>query len=173
MKEAFPTFLDLSREQKGRLMTDMVFRLIMHYGFWFSEVRHQMGMETALAMMDKVVPKTTAIAMDRMSEILGFELINGLPGAVTDMDEHTLDELLRGLAKNWLVNDGVWFQAVEFDSGMNDAKRCNDSAWAQFSPYEAHAIKKFLQMGDAPGLEGLKKAAGLSDVFTDQPAIHC
>jgi hypothetical protein len=158
MKEAFPTFLDLSREQKGRLMTDMVFRLIMHYGFWFSEVRHQMGMETALAMMDKVVPKTTAIAMDRMSEILGFELKNGLPGAVTDMDEHTLDELLRGLAKNWLVMDGVWFQAVESVHGMNDAKRCNDSCWGKFSPYEAHAIKKLLNLKASPGLEGLKKA---------------
>ncbi|MFU8770509.1 MAG: DUF6125 family protein [Desulfotignum sp.] len=158
MKEPFPTFLDLSREQKGRLMTDMVFRLIMHYGFWFSEVRHQMGMETALAMMDKVVPKTTAIAMDRMAEILGFELKNGLPGAVTDMAEHTLDELLRGLAKNWLVMDGVWFQAVESVHGMNDAKRCNDSCWGKFSPYEAHAIKKLLNLGASPGLGGLKKA---------------
>ncbi|MCK5695802.1 MAG: cytosolic protein, partial [Desulfobacula sp.] len=54
--------------------------------------------------------------------------------------------------------DGVWFQAVEFDNGMNDAKRCNDSCWAQFSPYEAFAIKKFLKLDDQCGLEGLKKA---------------
>jgi hypothetical protein len=41
---------------------------------------------------------------------------------------------------------------------MNDAKRCNDSCWAQFSPYEAHAIKKFLKLEEQCGLEGLKKA---------------
>ncbi|MCP3901359.1 MAG: cytosolic protein, partial [Desulfobacteraceae bacterium] len=56
--------------------------------------------------------------------------------------------------------DGVWFQAVEFDRGMNDAKRCNDSCWAQFSPYEANSIKTFLNLGADSGLEGLKKALG-------------
>ncbi len=41
---------------------------------------------------------------------------------------------------------------------MNDAKRCNDSCWPQFSPYEAVAIKQFLQLEDGCGLEELKKA---------------
>jgi hypothetical protein len=62
------------------------------------------------------------------------------------------------VAVNWLANDGVWFQAVEFSSGMNDAKRCNDSCWAQFSPFEAWSIKKFLNLPEKPGLDGLKKA---------------
>ena len=57
-----------------------------------------------------------------------------------------------------LQNDGVWFQSVEFTSGMNDAKRCNDSCWAQFSPFEAWSIKRFLHLKDNPGLEGLKQA---------------
>ena len=35
-------------------------------------------------------------------------------------------KLMDAVAKNWLVNDGVWFQSVEFDNGMNDAKRCNE-----------------------------------------------
>jgi hypothetical protein len=158
MKDVAPGFPDLPRQDKNRLMTDMLFRMIMHYGFWFAEVRHQMGMDAALKIMDQVVPKAWAIAMSRMADILGFEIKDGLPGAVADMDDNTMDDLLRGLAKNWLVMDGVWFQAVESGHGMNDAKRCNDSCWGKFSPYEAHAIKQFLHLGDRPGLSGLKKA---------------
>ena len=43
---------------------------------------------------------------------------------------------------------------------MNEAKRCNDSCWAQFSPVEAHAIKEFLELPENSGLEGLKRALG-------------
>ena len=158
MNDVRSDFTDLPRQDKGRLMMDMVFRMIMHYGFWFAEVRHQVGMDAALDMMDAVMPRGTDITMKRMADILDFELKDGLPKAVTDMDDDRLNELLKGLAKNWLVMDGVWFQAVEKARGMNDAKRCNDSCWGMFSPYEAHAIKRFLKLEDRPGLEGLKKA---------------
>jgi hypothetical protein len=46
-------------------------------------------------------------------------------------------------AVNWLANDGVWFQTVEKQFGMDAAKRCNDTAWSRFSPYEAFRIKKY------------------------------
>jgi len=141
MKQISDDYLDLSSEDKGRLMMDMVFRMIMHYGFWFGEVRHQMGMEPA-------------------SKTLGFEMENGLPKAWLNLDDVTMNNVLQDLAKNWLVMDGVWFQAVESVHGMNDAKRCNDSCWSKFSPYEAHAITNFLGLGRAPGLAGLKKALG-------------
>ncbi|NLV50664.1 MAG: cytosolic protein, partial [Clostridiales bacterium] len=62
------------------------------------------------------------------------------------------------IAKNWLAQDGVWFQAVEFTHGMNDAKRCNDSTWVRFSPFEAWSIKRLLGLGDKPGLKGLERA---------------
>ncbi len=52
----------------------------------------------------------------------------------------------------------LWFQAVEFTKGMKDAKHCNDSCWAQFSPFEAWSIKRMLNLPENPGLEGLKKA---------------
>ena len=41
---------------------------------------------------------------------------------------------------------------------MNEAKRCNDSCWAWFSPFEAWSVKRFLGLGEAPGLEGLRAA---------------
>jgi len=99
MNDVQPDFTDLSRQNKGRLMMDMVFRMIMHYGFWFAAVRHQMGMDAALDMMDAVVPRGTDITMKRMADILDFELKDGLPEAGADMDEDRLNELLKGLAK--------------------------------------------------------------------------
>ena len=151
---------NMNKDEKARFIVDMFNRIVVHYAFWFTEVRHQMGMEKALEVLDKATQSSIRIQMKRLSEVLGFDIESGLPKALMDMEDTRMTGFMEAIAKNWLVNDGVWFQAVEFDSGMNDAKRCNDSAWAQFSPYEAHAIKKFLQLGDSPGLEGLKKALG-------------
>ena len=148
----------LDKTLKARLIVDMLTRIVVHYGFWFTEVRHQMGMGKALEVLEKATGKSVSIGLKRFADILGFQLEDGLPKALVDMDEDKIDALMGAVAKNWLVNDGVWFQAVEFDNGMNDAKRCNDSCWAQFSPYEAFAIKKFLKLDDQSGLEGLKKA---------------
>jgi len=150
--------LALDKDSKARLIVDMLTRTVVHYGFWFTEVRHQMGMEKALEVLEKATKKSISIGLKRFSEVLEFELDQGLPKALMDIDVQKMDELMMAVAKNWLVNDGVWFQAVEFDNGMNDAKRCNDSCWAQFSPYEAFAIKKFLKLDDQCGLEGLKTA---------------
>jgi hypothetical protein len=41
---------------------------------------------------------------------------------------------------------------------MTDAKSCNDSCWEKFSPLEAWSIKRFLNLPENPGLEGLKQA---------------
>ena len=158
MEDRQSPYFGLSKQEKGRLMMDMVMRMVMHYGFWFGEVRHQMGLAPALEIMDAVTPKAAGIAMHRMAETLGFEMQDGLPKAWSDMDEDVMNAFLQDLAKNWLVMDGVWFQAVESCHGMNDAKRCNDSYWGKFSPYEAHAIKNFLHLDKNPGLAGLKKA---------------
>jgi len=136
---------DLSREDTARLVMDMFHRIIIHYSLWFTEVRHQMGI---------------GIQMKRLSKVLGFQMKDGMPKFLTDMSKESLTELLDSTAVNWLANDGVWFQAVEFESGMNDAKRCNDSCWAHFSPFEAWSIKNFLDLPGNPGLEGLKQALG-------------
>jgi hypothetical protein len=148
----------LDKTLKAGLVIDMLTRMAVHYGLWFTEVRHQMGMDKALEVLEKATEKTVSIGLKRFSDVLDFGLENGLPKPLLEMEDHKMDALIDAVAKNWLVSDGVWFQAVEFDNGMNDAKRCNDSCWAQFSPYEAFAIKKFLKLKDQCGLEGLKKA---------------
>ncbi len=158
MTDKYGDHLSLTKEEKASFVVDMFTRIVVHYGLWFTEVRHQMGMEKALEVLDKATKNSVGIGMKRLSGELGFEMEKGLPKALLDLDENAMEGLMKAVAKNWLVNDGVWFQAVEFEHGMNDAKRCNDSCWAQFSPYEAHAVKKFLNLGETPGLDGLKKA---------------
>jgi hypothetical protein len=83
---------------------------------------------------------------------------DGIPLPMLEMSKEKLSDLMDCAAANWIANDGVWFQAVEFTNGMIDAKRCNDTCWAHFSPFEAWTIRRFLNLSDNPGLEGLKRA---------------
>ena len=154
------TIDNLDQEQTARLVMDIMHRTIIHYALWFTEIRHQMGMEKALEALSAASEKSLGIQFKRLSKILGFDMQNGIPEPLLNMEKKDLLALLDGVAINWLANDGVWFQAVEFTNGMNDAKRCNDSCWAHFSPFEAWSIKRFLNLGEQPGLEGLKKALG-------------
>ncbi|MCP4370720.1 MAG: cytosolic protein [Deltaproteobacteria bacterium] len=160
MSEKADRVENLSREDIARLVMDMFHRIIIHYALWFTEVRHQMGMEKALDTLKIASDRSIGIQMKRLSKVLGFQIKNGMPNFLADMSKESLTELLDSIAVNWLANDGVWFQAVEFESGMNDAKRCNDSCWAHFSPFEAWSIIKYLDLPKSPGLEGLKKALG-------------
>lgn len=149
---------DLSKEDLARYVMDMLHRTIVHYGFWFAEIRHQMGMEKALDMMAAAAPKSLSIQLKRLSRHFGFGLPDGIPEPLLNLSREQLLNLADDVAVNWLANDGVWFQAVEFTEGMIDAKRCNDSCWAHFSPFEAWSIKRFLGLPERPGLAGLKKA---------------
>lgn len=151
---------ELTNEELARYIINLFHRIVVHYSFWFTEVRHQIGMEKALNVMEEATSRGLKIQMNRLSKTLGFEMKEDLPAPLLDMPRDALINLLTSVSANWLVNDGVWFQAVEFAHGMGDAKRCNDSAWAQFSPFEAWTIKRFLNMPENPGLEGLKKALG-------------
>ncbi|MCP4021637.1 MAG: cytosolic protein [Desulfobacteraceae bacterium] len=148
---------NLNKDEKARFIVDMFTRIVVHYAFWFTEVRHQMGMEKALTVFETATKKSIGIQMDRLAEMFDFKVEQGIPGALLEMEDDALNQLMTVVAKNWLANDGVWFQTLEFEHGMNDAKRCNDSCWAQFSPYEAHAVKRFLNLSEQSGLEGLKQ----------------
>lgn len=149
---------DMNQEQLAEYIIEMMHRMMVHHTLWFREVEHQMGFEAALEAMDYAWEKTEKISMKRFASELGFEQEDGIPDALKSMDKEKQLSLTDAIAKNWLAQDGVWFQAVEFAHGMNDAKRCNDSCWGRFSPFEAHSIKKLLHLEEHPGLEGLEKA---------------
>ncbi len=159
MTDKTPDSIEALPEEKiARLVMDFMHRTIIHYALWFTEIRHQLGMEKALAALSVASEKSIGIQLNRLSKILGFKMQDAIPAPLLQMEKKDLLALLDGTAINWLANDGVWFQSVEFTSGMNDAKRCNDTCWAHFSPFEAWAIKRFLGLGDRCGLQGLKKA---------------
>ena len=150
----------LSREELVRLVVDFFHRTMVHHTLWFAEVEHQMGPAKALELLGAVWEKSSAIQLKRLSEAFGFEMENGVPKALAAMPREKLLLLLGDLGRNWLAGDGVWFQAVEASYGIWDAKRCNDSCWARFSPFEAWSIRRFLGLPEHPGLPGLKKALG-------------
>ncbi|MGW8192800.1 MAG: DUF6125 family protein [Desulforhopalus sp.] len=152
---------EMSHRDTARLVVDIFQRLVIHHGLWFSEVKHQMGMDKATEMLNSVAKKSFGIQLNHLADIFGFEMVDNIPSFLLEMEPGKLLALKERMAKNWLVNDGVWFQALESAEGMNDAKRCNDSCWAQFSPVEAHSIKQFLGLPEKPGLDGLKRALAL------------
>ena len=149
---------DMSQAQLAAFAVDLVHRMMVHHTLWFREVEHQLGFAQALGAMDEAWAKTRAIAVQRFSEELGFSETDGVPDTLLPMPKERQLRLIDAVAKNWLAQDGVWFQAVEKAQGMNDAKRCNDSTWSRFSPFEAHAVKKLLGLGERPGLDGLERA---------------
>jgi hypothetical protein len=149
---------DLSKAQKVKLVIDFWHRTMMHHAIWYGEVMHQFGREKALNVLKVAFNNAYQIHMKRLSDVLGFEIDENVPKPLLDLPDEKIEELRSKVAVNWLATDGVWFQAVEFSRGMNDAKRCNDNAWAQFSPFEAWSIKEFLGLSENPGLDGLKSA---------------
>lgn len=148
----------LSPEDNVRLIFDFYHRSMMHYAMWFAEVSHQMGREKAFEVMEYAYKNAMSIQMKRFAKIFNFELKDDLPIPLLNLPADKIEELKNACAVNWLAFDGVWFQGVEFKHGMNDAKRCNDSCWAQFAPFEAWSVKKFLNLPENSGLEGLKQA---------------
>jgi hypothetical protein len=67
-------------------------------------------------------------------------------------------ELIEIYSKNWLAMDGVWFQSIEKKFGMAEAIEHDENAWRNFTVIEATRIKRFLNLPERAGIEGLKCA---------------
>jgi hypothetical protein len=149
---------DLAPNEMAKLVMDLIHRTIVHHTLWFNEVEHQLGMPKALELMDEAWQKSYPIQIKRLSEVFSFELKDGVPADLLSKNKTELLKVMEELGKSWLAGDGVWFQTVESHYVLWEAKRCNDSCWARFSPFEASSIKKFLGLPEQAGLDGLKKA---------------
>ena len=75
-----------------------------------------------------------------------------------DFSKEELLSLLTNAAKNWLAHDGLWFQAVESEHGMDAAISADTEAWRRFSPVEAKRIMKFLEIEPGGGIPALIEA---------------
>ncbi len=150
---------NLSQTELGQYLISAFQRVILHHGFWFNEVQHQLGLEEALKAEREVASRYFPVALKHFSNALGIELGEGsLPRPLLNMPKEKLIGLIDAMAVSWLADDGIWFQAVEKSHGMDTSKRCNDTCWTRFSPLEASILKSFLHIPQQGGLEGLAKA---------------
>ena len=150
----------LEKDLLIKWIMDGIRRTIVHYGCWFREVDYQLGIRKAAEIESSAGDLSWSIIIKRLSKVMGFEIEDGVPVALKNKSEEELLQILDAVCVNWLANDGVWFQAVENSFGMDYAKRCNDTCWTRFSPYEAYRIKKLLGLPELAGLDGLKQALG-------------
>lgn len=65
---------------------------------------------------------------------------------------------LEDAAKNWIAMDGLWFQAVEQEYGMDAAVEMDRNVWEQFAKIEARRIKERLDLPERGGLDALEIA---------------
>jgi len=72
----------------------------------------------------------------------------------------TKDTIISDFAKLWLAHDGLWFQAVENEYGIEAAIKLDGVAWGQFSPIEARRILERLGKQPGGGLDLLEEALG-------------
>ena len=60
------------------IVMDAFRRTIVHYGAWFAEVAHQVGMDKAMAVEDEVWTASMANQMDRLGKTLNFPTEQGV-----------------------------------------------------------------------------------------------
>jgi len=64
-------------------------------------------------------------------------------------------EELRDAAKNWIAMDGLWFQAVEQEYGIEAAVLLDLNVWKEYAAIEARRIKERLHLPEQGGLDAL------------------
>ena len=139
---------------------DSLHLITIHYGIWFRETEHQLGLDKAIEADDIAWKRILPLILDRVTKRLKIPTEDNIPESLTNATKEDLVELLADMGKNWLTTDGSWFQAVEqnFDYEMYNAKRINDSCWARFSYIEAKRIMKRLDLPENGGLTALREA---------------
>lgn len=81
-----------------------------------------------------------------------------------NLNKYSKEELIKLLeiySKNMLALDGYWFQGAEKTKGMDDAMELDTMAWKGFTVTEARRLKKFLNLPEQAGLEGLEAALNI------------
>lgn len=89
-----------------------------------------------------------------------------------DLTHEQLKELVRIYARNIYALDGVWFQSIEREEGMDVAMLHDRNAWKRFTVTEARRIKNFLKLPDRSGLDGLKTALSIRFSALANPKVE-
>ena len=88
---------ELDQNELARLLLDMVQRMILHHGLWYTEVRHQVGQEKALELLIKQVERNFSLQLGRLSRVFGFSLTDGLPDFLRRLPAEAMNQLLEHL----------------------------------------------------------------------------
>lgn len=72
-----------------------------------------------------------------------------------DLSKEDLIAIIVDDAKNWLAHDGLWFQAVEQQYGIETAIEIDRAAWEKFTVVEAKRIMARLGLEPGGGIPAL------------------
>jgi len=142
------------------LFFDSVHLIMLHYGLWFREAEHQIGLDKAIMADDIAWKQILPTIITRIATRLEIPMKDDTLEFLAKLSKEDLVSLLEDMGKNWLASDGIWFQTIEknYDSEMYTAKRMNDTNWVRFSYIEAKTIMKRLNLPEDGGLSTLKEA---------------
>jgi hypothetical protein len=154
------TIEDLTRNELAQFTGAALGYLLVHYGIWFTEAANRLGPETAVELEDAVLRRYTPPALRRLIPHLGLDSRNHAPSILVTKSKDELLALIREVAKTWVTEDGLWFQAVEAKFGMARAKEVNDACWSHFAKIEAFKIRRLLKLPCDGGLDALGAALG-------------
>jgi len=101
------------------------------------------------------------------------EAMPSLKNAIENLTKEQLVELLRMASKNLVAMDGTWFQILEEREGMDYAMEIDIAVWERYPISEARRLKKFLNLAEYPGLEGLAQALPLYyNTIANETSMH-
>jgi hypothetical protein len=85
---------------------------------------------------------------------MGMNLAEGL-ALLQDLSKEELIAIIVDDARNWLAHDGLWFQAVEQQYGIEKAIEIDRAAWEKFTVVEARRIMSRLGLEPGGGIPAL------------------
>ena len=100
----------LDNKKLLELILDSLHVTILHYGTWFYETEHQIGLDRAIEADDVAWKRLLPIILGRVIERLEIPTKDGIPESLANATKGELMKLLTNMAKNWLASDGTWFR---------------------------------------------------------------
>lgn len=159
-RRSLKTVEDLTADELMGFAATALGYLLVHYGLWFTEAANRLGPEKAVELEDAVLRRYAPAAAQRLAPRLGLGIEHGASAILASKTRDELLALIRDVAKTWVTEDGLWFQAVEAEFGIVQAKEVNDACWAHFAKIEAFKIRRLLGLPRDGGLDALESSLG-------------
>ena len=106
---------ELNQDELARFVIQVFRRAILHYGMWFNEVHHQLGLEEAMRTEEEVSASIFPTITKHLSKVLDFNTKNGLPVWLVNMEKEKLIDLIDAMSVNWLRFKPVGLMPIRSD----------------------------------------------------------